>query len=321
MLAVIIEPDVYVRSLVILFSFSLLGRSLWMWSAAAFNAFEETYFVAAFELGIRSLEVIALLMLLAYVGPDLRWIAAIHVAFWVIQGATGLALISRRHGISINLPNVGWLTVARDGIPGAAFGIAMAAFLQLPIVLFRQIEGIGDPLGHFALGFQIVSYLMSIPFVVAHASLPVFSRSAERKDGKDRTATVALTILIIVGGAGAALIAAFVAIPVVKWLFGENYLPVASIVMAGLWLLIPASLAMLFQQVSFSTALNSNLAAWASLIGVASMVALFPALLRAGGDAGALVSIGVGLAIWLTCVFVAVLRGGFFKRHAVKDAT
>lgn len=315
LLAITIEGDDYVRSLVMLLSFSLLGRSLWMWSASAFTALEETRFIPRFELTSRLLELGVLTSFLATVGPDLRGIAIIHASSWFLQGIAAVAAVSRRYGISVHWSGGGWLAVLRDGIPGAAFVMALAAFFQLPIVLFRHLDGIDPALGHFALGFQVVTYLLTIPYVVANASLPVLSRSAIRKDGKDRIAVFLLSAIILVGGAAFASAGSLVAGPLVISLFGSNYAAASIVLSQGLWLLIPGSFAMLMQQVLFSTSVRSTVAAMAPLVGVAAMSALFPVLVRYNGPAGALWSVAVGLLIWFACTSTILLRTGFFRRR------
>ena len=320
LVALVAEPDPQVRSLVAIFSLSLLGRSLWMWTAAAFTAFEETNFVLRYEVAARLFEVCSLLLLLKYIGPDLHWIAAIHAVSWLLQGGVAAIRVGRRYGIKMSKPDVKWLTVVREGIPGASFSIAMAAFFQLPIILFRMFQGTGDTLGYFALAFQIVTYLLTIPYSVANASLPVLSRSAERQDGKDRKAVAVLAALIIVGGATAAMAASQIALPAVEWVFGNEFGPAAFALVDGLWLLIPASLAMLFQQIVFSRAMGTWLAIAGPAIGVLVMFLLFPFLENKGEFAGPLAAVAGGFIAWLFCALFEISRAGFFRKSSNRAA-
>lgn len=315
LLANLLENDAYLRILIVLFSFSLLGRSLWMWCASAFTAFEEARLVLRFEVAFRFLEVGVLIFFLLMVGPDLWSIAIIHACSWLLQAVAAIGAVRRRHAIRFTVPAAKWLKVLRDGIPGAALAFSMAAFFQLPIVLFRQVEGLDESLGHFALSFQILTYLLTIPYVIATASLPVLSRSAVRGDGKDRAAVVLLVAIIVVGGALVTIAGSFFASPAVVTLFGLNYASAAQVLAEGLWLLIPASLAIMLQHVLFSYSARVNIAAAAPLVGSASMAALFPVLTRENGEGGALTAVAVGLLTWCTFTLIALFRTGFFKNQ------
>ena len=318
-LAFAIEPNAQLRSLVILFSLSLPGRSLWMWGAAAFIAYERSRTVMAFELWFRLLEVVVILSVLHWIGPSLYLIAMIHAASWLLQGFAAAWAVRRRYGLSLGWPNAGWLKTVRDGIPGATFAIAMAAFFQLPIVLFRLFQGTGDELGHFALAYQFVTYLLTIPYVVAYASLPILSRSAQRQDGKDRTAVWAMASLIVLGGIVVGIVTGFAGRPIVTSLFGAGYVAAATVLNVGIWLLIPASLAMLLQQVLFSHAITSRVAAAGPLVGVLTMILLFPFIQLSTEYRSALATVACGLAAWLILVLGEVIRMGFFgARQAVE---
>jgi len=202
----------------------------------------------------------------------------------------------------------------KDGSPGAAFSISTAIFFQLPIVLFGQIEGPGNSLGYFALAFQVISYLVGIPTVIASASLPVLSRSAARQDGKDRLVAQYLIGGIILGGMSLVLAASLLGRPFVTSLFGYRYAEAALILKAGLWILIPASIAMLFQNLLFSNHVRSWTARMAPLFGVVLMIILFPALTRAEGYAGSLLAVAAGLLLWTFLAGAETFRIGFFKK-------
>lgn len=314
-IAVVLEQDPSVRSVIVIFSFSLVGRSVWMWSAAVFTAFEDVRPILKIDVACRTLEIAALIILLETSAPGLRTIASVHAASWLVEGLVAVALIARRWTLGNRWSFGQWLPVLRQGLPAATFAIAMALYFQLPLVLFRQTQGAGDSLGYFALAFQIITYLAGIPYLAANASLPVLSRSAARGDGKDRIAALLMIAAIVAGGFVLVIAASFLVAPTVSWLFGDRYAQTTAILEGGLWLLIPASLALLFQHLLFSNGIRSVLATAAPVIGVVVMVFLFPALARTDGYSGALWSVAAGLLVWALLAGLETVRIGFFGRR------
>ena len=298
------ENDPQVRSVIVIFSFTLIGRGLWMWSGSVFTAFEQAHLLLRFELLSRLIEIAVLIALLETYGPDLRAIAIVHASSWFLQAVGSIASIWRRYGISFHWPKRDWGAVLRDGIPGAIFAVALGAFFQLPVMLFRHVVGIGDALGNFALGFQIVTYLLTIPYVVSQAALPVLSRNMAIDIHKTRKVVTILAAPILLGGAAVALTGSLVTGLFIVALFGPAYASAAAVLGWGLWLLIPASLAMLVQQMLFTTSKRSIAAALAPVAGVACMCLVFPQFVRAEGAQGALWAISWGLVVWLVCALV-----------------
>jgi O-antigen/teichoic acid export membrane protein len=318
-LAGAVENDGQVRSLLLLFSVALIGRSLWMWGMSAFTAFEEARVIMQLEIMFRVLEVGALIVFLTTAQVSLVGIAIIHVGSWCLQGAVTIAEVRRRHKVHLRQPDGRWIVVLRDGIPGAIFAIAAAAFFQLPVILFRQVEGTSMSLGYFALALQLVASLQIIPYAIATASLPVLSRSAARGDGKDRAAVLLLVAVIVLAGAVLATGASFFVSPLVEGLFGARYASAAILLSDALWLLIPISISMLLQQILFSNSIRSKLGAAAPLLGVTAMVILFPRLTLAAGHSGAFLAMAIGISIWLLCTASVLIRAGFFSKHRGRD--
>ena len=300
------EGDPAVRRLIVVFSFALVGRSLWMWSAAAFTAFEEARSVPLIDIPFRLIELGLLLLLLNAVGAKLEAIGLIHALSWTLEGLVSVAIVWQRHPIFFSRPTLNWFKLLHAGVPGAGLSISMAALLQLPVVLFRHFRGISPSLGYFALAFQIVTFLLNVPYVVAYASLPVLARSAARKDGKDRAAALVLIAVIVFGGGS------LVAAPFVGEMFGRRYIPSALILSEGLWLLIPGSLALLLQHLLFSNGVRSASSTLAPCIAVATMVLAFPELTGANGSTGALASVGLGLVLWTIIAAAEAIRTGVF---------
>jgi O-antigen/teichoic acid export membrane protein len=310
----LVERDTYLAGLIALFSCALIGRSLWMWSASVFTAFEEARLTLRFEVASRLLELFAVLLVIKLLGAELYDIAMAHAFSWLLQGIAATVYVFRRYSPNFQRPNVEWIRLLREGSPGAAFSISTAIFFQLPIVLFGRIEGGGNSLGYFALAVQVISYFVGISTLIASAALPVLSRSAARQDGKDRLAALFMIGGIFVVGASLALAASLLGHSFVTFLFGDRYAGTVAVLQASLWLFIPASIAILFQNVLFSNQIRTLVPTIAPLLGVATMLVLFPASTRAEGYLGALLAVAAGLVMWTFLAAAETLRIGFFKR-------
>ena len=103
------EQDTYLKGLIALFSCALIGRSVWMWSASVFTAFEQAGLTLGFEIASRLLELCAVLLVLKLFGPDLYKIAIVHAFSWLLQGATSTIVAVRRYSPSFKRPGFEWL--------------------------------------------------------------------------------------------------------------------------------------------------------------------------------------------------------------------
>jgi len=307
-----IESEPQARILILILTAALAGRSFWMWGLAVLTALENARWIARLEIGFRSLEILAVLAYFLFVGMSLEAIAIVHATIWCLQAATTFAVIRELHPIAFRHSRLTSGKVLRDGVPGAIFAIAMTAFFQLPVVLYRQVEGTGDSLGYFALAFQLIAYLQLAPYMFALGSLPALSRSAAREDGKDRSAALSLTFMIPLAVAVLAILARWISEPVVEAIFGTRYVSAANVFAEALWLLIPMSLAMLLQQIVFARKIHAALGVAAPLLGVTTMAASFPALTHALDQSGSLIAVALGFSVWLACIAAELARAGFF---------
>lgn len=312
--ALLFEPDILTRKILLSFSTALVGRSIWVWCGSVATAFENTRPILVTDLIMRPLEVVLLILYLAILGPNLVGIAAMHAALWTIQGILGVWIAMRMAGpFKFTGENISVRSLLKDGLPGASYALAVTFFLQAPIIVFRHTTGLTDTLGFFALALQMIGYLQVIPYIVSTAALPVLARSAARKDSKDRQVALAILALIPLVGAVLALAIGFIAEPMVNILFGPKYAPTAVMLGHAAWLLIPISLAISLQQFIFSKRLRS-FGSWVSpLAGMAAGALLIPALSQLLGYVGVLLGTGIGMSIWAACAFGVLVASGFFR--------
>jgi O-antigen/teichoic acid export membrane protein len=312
----VFEPDQTARPVLLILSMALLGRAIWLWCSSVFVAFEVTRRQLPIDLFFRPFELVIVIPTLWFLAPrSILAIAVIHTVLWWLQAAVGIFIVCRRvtrvdfTGLSGKA-----LQLIGAGIPGAIYTLTVIWFLQAPIVLFRQIAGVGDTLGHFALSMQITGYLLTIPYLVGSVALPVLSRSAVRDDGKTRSAARAMLVAIPAVGAALSLLGTWLAPSLTSLVFGLEYLQAGRILGEAIWLLIPISLAIGLQQVLFSCRANLGLASIFSIVGIVAMVALYAPLTRAFSYHGALLATGIGMSIWAGGIALALVTAGILSR-------
>lgn len=304
-------------SVLVAFTFAIAGRSLWVWSAWCFTAFGKAKHAILIDLIFRPIEIWCVLAFFLFGERSILGVAAIHAAIWCVQGLLGTALARKAPPRYAQRDVNDKASLLRDGAAGTIYAVGLAWFLQAPVLLFGYFGEAGPVFGHFALAFQLIGHLQVIPYLVGTAALPVLSRSAVRKDGKDRM--LALAMLVTVPAAGGILVAlaVMVAPPLVIALFGDAYTATATVLIVGLWLLIPLSLAVLMQQFTFAATQRPLLGILAPLAGVVVMALLFGPMTVEQGYIGAIVATGVGMAVWAGIALYSLLRMGFFKPRSV----
>lgn len=299
------------------FTLAMAGRSLWMWSASCFVAMERVKSSVAVDLIFRTLEILCVVGFVFLCEPSILGVAAIHAAGWSVQGVVGALrawkAMPRRVGRGVD----GSVNLFGDGAAGAAYAFGLTWFLQAPVLLFGYFGDTGAALGHFALAFQLVGHVQIIPYLLGVAALPVLSRSAMRRDGKDRT--LALVILATVPVAGIVFVAlgALIGPAVITLLFGEEYAFTADVLVPALWLLIPLGIAVMLQQFSVAATQQSLLGTVAPLAGIVVMALLYGPMTASQGYKGAILATGVGMTVWAGLVLGSLLRTGFFRRRSL----
>ncbi len=311
------EPDLVARELIYVLSAALLGRAIWLWCGSVFVAFENARHVLQIDLVFRPLEVLAVAFTLLFLAPkSIVAVGVVHTAFWWLQAAIGLIIVLKRiTPIDFRASCGQARRLLVEGLPGALYTLTVIWFLQSPTVLFRQVAGTGDALGHFALSIQIIGYLLTVPVLVGGVALPVLSRSVARGDDKARTAAVAMMICIPTVGVVLGVLGVWLAPPLTTLIFGDRYLPTGRILGEAIWLLTPMSLATSLQQVVFSYSRNMWIASGSTILGVVAMAALYSPLTKALSYHGALLATGIGMTIWAGGLVIALIKGGILAKR------
>jgi len=316
--ALVMEPDPTARPLLLVLSVALLGRAVWLWCGSVFVAFENTRRQLAIDIAFRPTELCVTILILSFLAPQsILAVGIVHATLWWLQAAFGIAVILKRltrvdfRGFALRA----W-SLLKEGIPGVVYTIAVTWFLQSPIVLFRQVAGMGDALGHFALAIQMTGYFLTVPYLVGSVALPVLSRSAARDDGKTRAAAIAMLVTIPAVGILLGLFGIWLAPPLIALVFGADYLQAGRILGEAVWLLTPISLAIGLQQILFSRRLMLRAASLSALLGIASMAALFAPLTRALSYHGALLATGIGMSLWAGGLVMALISAGVLAKPA-----
>lgn len=320
-IALAVEPDPAARQLLLVLSVALLGRAIWLWCGSVFVAFENTRQLLAIDIAFRPMELGVTILILSFFAPkSILAIGIVHATLWWLQASFGIVIILKRltrvhfHDFAGHA----WRLV-REGVPGVVYMLAVAWFLQSPIVLFRQVAGVGDALGHFGLAIQMTGYLLTIPYLVGSVALPVLSRSASRDDGKTRAAAIAMLVTIPVVGVVLGVLGLWLAPPLTAFIFGADYLQAGHILGEAIWLLTPISLAIGLQQILFSRRLRLKMASLSAILGVVSMAALYAPLTRALSYHGALLATGIGMSLWAGGLVMALVLAGMLAKP-VPDA-
>ncbi|QEX21177.1 hypothetical protein FRZ61_10990 [Hypericibacter adhaerens] len=316
--ACLFEPDPTARFLLLILSVALLGRALWLWCGSAFVAFEVTRRQLPIDLVFRPLELLVVMLALWFLTPrNILAIAVIHTVLWWAQAAVGFVIVAGKvtridfSGISAKT-----LRLIGAGIPGALYTMTVIWFLQAPIVLFRQIAGTGDMLGHFALAMQMMGYLLTVPYLVGSVAMPVLSRSVARDDGKTRHAAKAMLVAIPATGLGLGLLGTWLAPPLIAVAFGADYLPAGQMLGEAIWLLTPISLAVGLQQILFSRRAGLGIASASAVLGVVAMALLYEPLTQTLSYHGALLAIAIGMVVWVGGLVVALFLSGILAKPA-----
>lgn len=309
--------DADMLSVLAAFTLAMSGRSLWMWSVSCFIALERTRSPVAIDLAFRALEILCVLGLVSFYEPSILGIAAIHGASWSVQGVVGVWRARKAMPRRIEAGVDDSVNLLRDGTAGAAFAVGLTWFLQAPVLLFRHFGDPGPILGHFALAFQLVGHIQVISHLLGAAALPVLSRSAMRRDGKDRVLALAILAAIPVAGIMVVALGAVYGPAVITQLFGEEYGFTADILVPALWLLIPLGIAVLLQQFAFAATQQILLGTVAPLAGVVVMALLYGPLVASQSYKGAIWATGAGMAVWVCLVLASLLRTGFFRPRSL----
>ncbi len=305
-ISLLFESDPASRLMVLVFAFALIGRSLAFWTGSVYIAYECNQYFLRQQAIFRSLEV-ALGLVVIFIWREALLVVAIHGLVWCLEAIYGLVIINRR--VLVLRLEVKFADMSRVFTQGFALGVSMLLMglpYQGPLVFFRHVVSSGDILGQLALAMQILFILSNIPFALRGASLPVLSRSAIRKDGKDRVYAETMIRFSLLLGCLMALLGTAFAPWLTIQIFGTRYALAGDLIGPVLWLMIPFTIC----QVLFSVLL-----AWkkdfqiffGALIGAAFFVIIIFEAVGRYKAVGAIIS-AAGAMCLTTFYFIFLLR-------------
>jgi O-antigen/teichoic acid export membrane protein len=238
-LSLFFETDPASRSIVLVFAFALIGRSLSAWTGSVYTAYECNQYSLRQEAIFRSLE-IALGLVVIFIWKKALPVVAVHGFVWCCDAVYGLIIINRRVLVlRLNVKLKDMRRIFMQGFPLGVSMLLMAIPYQGPLVFFRHVASSGDVLGQLALAMQALFVLSNIPLALSGASIPVLSRSAIRRDGKDRVYAETMIRFSVLFGCSMALLGTAFAPWLTVKIFGARYAQAGNLIGPVLWLIIP----------------------------------------------------------------------------------
>jgi O-antigen/teichoic acid export membrane protein len=291
------EGNPEVKSLLIVFTMALIGRSLVIWAESVFTGYEVNRYTFRLQAIFRTLEVIGGIAFLL-VGGGIMAVAIVHAISWWLQALSSLALIRLQLvPIRLNWAWKGLKYVLVNGLP-IGLGLIMVSWLQTgTIVLYRHMASSADNLGQLALAMQIFTISSTIPMAAGVASLPVLSRSVMRKDGKDLLYTETMFKAAFILGAAAGLAGLGIGPWLVDIMFGTRYMGAGYLLGFVIWLLIPLMCGTTVTGVYIARG-HFFLPTMCSGAGAVVFTLSMPWLVSAMDTLGAVLATGAGMLVW-----------------------
>jgi O-antigen/teichoic acid export membrane protein len=275
------------------------------WAEHVFTGFERADYGLRLEAACRLLEVTSGIAV-AVLTRDVMALALVQVLNWSLQGFLGWRIVRMLSpGATVRSERSGVVALARQALPAALYTACIMWVMQGPIVLFRQLQGVGPELGQLALLVNVFGLVAIVPNMLAYAALPVLSRSVSRADDNDRRFLRVLCRVGFISGTVAALVGVAFGPWLVRLVFGAQYELAGSLLGYTLAMLVPLTIARAAAGVLWARHVCAFTVTSAVLGAVAVTVAL-PALVSGMGPAGAILACACGISVW------ALLAIGYF---------
>jgi O-antigen/teichoic acid export membrane protein len=299
-----LESKPEVKSLLIIFSIALIGRSIALWAASVFNAYEANKYTLLLQGIFRTFEVVLGTFILV-AGGRIAAVATVHAISWWLQAVSGLVLCGRNFEVvRLNWSWHGLKYILVNGLPIGIGFVLMNWFQQGVIVLSRHMEISDNSLGQLALAMQVFVIICSIPTAINAASLPVLSRSVMREDGKDLIFVKAMIRLTLVLGGFLGLAGLGGGVWLVNIVCGARYKEAGYLLGFTLWLFIPWTCASAIWRVYLARGqfFLSTLCAGA---GALFFTLFIPWSVSIMDTPGAVLAAGMGMGVWaLTSIWL-----------------
>ncbi len=303
------ESDPRVRSLLLLFSVALIGRSLAIWTKEVFTAYESNKYYLFQQAFFRPLETIAGILVLV-AGGNILAVASVHAISWWLQAIGGLLFIAKR----ITSLKIRWSGRPHMNILSQGFVICLNQFMIFwppfgVVILYRFLGGKDFGLGQLALILQIFWVAFRIPESTSVAALPVLSRAAAREDGRDRLFAETMLRINLIFGTAAGLVGLVLGHWLVTAVFGSNYALAGSLLGYSLWLQIPYGCGYTLFSVYLAQKRDLKALGHSSIGAAAFTLGMFIFVPRLDVP-GTLISLAGGMIIWTGSMIVDMAKRG-----------
>ena len=299
-----LESKPEVKSLLIVFSLALIGRSIALWVTSVFNAYEANKYTLLLQGIFRPFEVVVGTSILI-AGGGVVAVATVHAISWWLQAVSGLVLCGRNFEVvRLNWSWRGLKYILANGLPIGIGFVLMNWLHRGVIVLSRHMTISDNSLGQLALAMQVFVIICSIPIAINTASLPVLSRSVMRKDGKDLIFVKAMIRSALVFGGFLGLAGLGGGAWLVNIVFGARYKEAGYLLGFTLWLFIPWTCASAIWRVYLARGqfFVSTLCAGAGALLFTSVI---PWSVSIMDTPGAVLAAGMGMGVWaLTLIWL-----------------
>lgn len=301
----LVAQNPYERNLLLVFALVLPGRAMAHWAEHVFTGFERADYGLRLEAACRLLEVtsgIAVAVLIR----DVMALALVQVLNWSLQGFLGWRIVRMLSPGAIAPPSrSAVLSLARQALPAALYTACIMWVMQGPVVLFRQLHGVGPELGQLALLVNVFGLVAIVPNMLAYAALPVLSRSVGRADDNDRRFLRVVCRAGFISGTVAALLGVAFGPWLVRLVFGAQYELAGSLLGYTLAMLAPLTIARAAAGVLWARHITA-FTVTSAVLGALALSITLPALVSGMGPAGAILACGIGIGVW------AVFTIGYF---------
>ncbi len=306
-IGVILNPNIENQILLAVFSVALLGRSTAYWVQEVFVAREQAKHTLVQEVIFRPIEIVALILVL-FSGGGAISIAIVHASVWILQGVYGLIYLYRYLGlVPLLLPVNKVITLIISAIPLVIAQATYAWLLQMPLVLSRHLNTVGDAGGHFGLAMQCVVLSGTLPSVIGRAALPALARASNRNDGKDLQFVSVLSGIYLLAGTALGFLMLPIAAPIIRMVFGERYLPAAELLPLAVAISAPFAAGSACYQTLLARRKNWSIA----LVGVLAILVLylsFGFLIHTYGLKGGVGSVLLSVYSWMIIGMMLLAR-------------
>jgi O-antigen/teichoic acid export membrane protein len=299
-----LESKSEVKSLLIVFSIALIGRSIALWAASVFNAYEANKYTLLLKGIFRTFEVVVGISILI-AGGGIVAVATVHAISWWLEAVSGLVLCGRNFEVvRLNWSWHGLKYILANGLPIGIGFVLMNWLHRGVIVLSRHMTISDNSLGQLALAMQVFVIICSIPIAINAASLPVLSRSVMRKDGKDLIFVKAMIRSAFIFGGFLGLAGLGGGVWLVNIVFGARYQMAGYLLGFTLWLIIPWTCANAIWRVYLARG-QFFLSTLCAGTGALLFTLIIPWSVSTMDTPGAVFAAGMGMGVWaLTLIWL-----------------